>query len=46
MVDALADVELSGTQVLSEPDSDTLVSTVVPDAKIARYRVSAETAFA
>jgi predicted Zn-dependent protease len=46
MVDALADVELSSVQVLSEPDSDTLVPTVLPDAKIARYRVSAETAFA
>ncbi len=46
MVDALADVELSNVQVLSEPDSDTLVPTVLPAAKIGRYRISAQTAFA
>ncbi len=46
MVEALADVEFSDVQVLSEPDADTQSSTVLPDAKIARYRISAQTAFA
>lgn len=46
MLEALADVEFSNVQVLSEPDSDTNVPTVLPDAKIARYRISAQTAFA
>lgn len=46
MIDALKDVELSNTQVLSEPDSDTSVSTVLPDAKIAKYNLAAQTSFA
>jgi predicted Zn-dependent protease len=46
MVDALKDVELSDTQVLSEPDGDTGVSMVLPDAKIAKYNLAAQTSFA
>jgi predicted Zn-dependent protease len=46
MLEALKDVEFSDTQVLSEPDSDTSVSTVLPDAKIAKYNLAAQTSFA
>jgi PmbA protein len=46
MIAALKDVELSDTQVLSDPDSDTGVSTVLPDAKIAKYHLAAQTSFA
>jgi PmbA protein len=46
MVDALKDVEFSNTQVLTEPDSDTGYSSVLPDAKIAKYNLAAQTSFA
>jgi anionic cell wall polymer biosynthesis LytR-Cps2A-Psr (LCP) family protein len=46
MIDALKDVELSNAQVLSEPDDDTGYSTVLPDAKIAKYHLAAQTSFA
>jgi PmbA protein len=46
MIDALKDVELSDAQVLSEPDDDTGYSTVLPDAKIAKYHLAAQTSFA
>ena len=46
MLDALKDVELSNAQVLTEPDGDTGVSTVLPDAKIAKYNLAAQTSFA
>jgi PmbA protein len=46
MVDALKDVEFSSTQVLTEPDSDTNYSSVLPDAKIAKYNLAAQTSFA
>jgi len=46
MIDALKDVELSNTQVLSDPDADTGVSTVLPDAKLAKYHLAAQTSFA
>jgi predicted Zn-dependent protease len=46
MIDALKDVELSNAQVLTEPDGDTGYSTVLPDAKIAKYHLAAQTSFA
>jgi PmbA protein len=46
MLDALKDVELSNVQVLSEPDDDTGYSTVLPDAKFAKYHLAAQTSFA
>jgi predicted Zn-dependent protease len=46
MIEALKDVEFSNVQVLTEPDSDTGYSTVLPDAKIAKYHLAAQTSFA
>lgn len=46
MLDAFRDIEFSDTQVLTEPDSDTGYSSVLPDAKIARYHLVAQTSFA
>jgi PmbA protein len=46
MIEALKAVELSNQVVLSEPDSDTGVSTVLPDAKIPNYNLAAQTSFA
>jgi len=46
MIDALKDVEFSNAQVLTEPDSDTSYSSVLPDAKIAKYNLAAQTSFA
>jgi PmbA protein len=46
MLDALKNVEFSNTQVLTEPDSDTNYSSVLPDAKIAKYNLAAQTSFA
>jgi predicted Zn-dependent protease len=46
MVDALGNLELSDAQVLSEPDSDTGVSTALPAARIPGYRIVAQTSFA
>ncbi len=46
MVDVLKDVEFSDTQELTEPDSDTNTSSVLPAAKIANYHLAAQTSFA
>ena len=46
MIDVLKNVEFSDTQVLTEPDSDTNCSSVLPDAKIAKYHLAAQTSFA
>jgi predicted Zn-dependent protease len=46
MVDVLKEVEFSDTQVLTEPDADTNCSSVLPDAKIAKYHLAAQTSFA
>ncbi|HEX3868716.1 MAG TPA: TldD/PmbA family protein [Gemmatimonadaceae bacterium] len=46
MVDVLKDVEFSNAQVLTEPDSDTGYSSVLPDAKIPKYHLAAQTSFA
>ena len=46
MTNVLEDVEFSDTQVLTEPDSDTNVSSVLPAAKIANYHLAAQTSFA
>lgn len=46
MLDALKNMELSNAQVLTEPDSDTNYSMVLPDAKIANYHLAAQTSFA
>jgi predicted Zn-dependent protease len=46
MIDALKDVEFSSAQVLTEPDLDTNYSSVLPDAKIAKYHLAAQTSFA
>jgi PmbA protein len=46
MLDALKGVEFSNAQVLTEPDSDTNYSSVLPDAKIAKYHLAAQTSFA
>jgi len=46
MLDAFKDIEFSNAQVLTEPDSDTGYSSVLPDAKIAKYHLAAQTSFA
>lgn len=46
VLDALKNVEFSNEQVLTEPDSDTGYSSVLPDAKIANYHLAAQTSFA
>jgi PmbA protein len=46
MLDALKHVEFSNAQVLTEPDSDTGYSSVLPDAKIANYHLAAQTSYA
>ncbi len=46
MLDALKDVEFSNAQVLTEPDSDTNYSSALPDAKIGKYHLAAQTSFA
>jgi len=46
MLDAFRDIEFSNTQVLTEPDSDTGYSSVLPDAKIANYHLAAQTSYA
>jgi predicted Zn-dependent protease len=46
MLDALKNVEFSNAQVLTEPDSDTGYSSVLPDAKIPNYHLAAQTSYA
>jgi predicted Zn-dependent protease len=46
MIEALKDVEFSNTQVLTDPDADVGVSSVLPCAKIAKYNLAAQTSFA
>lgn len=46
MLDVLRNVEFSNTQVLTEPDSDTGYSSVLPDAKIPNYHLAAQTSYA
>jgi predicted Zn-dependent protease len=46
MVDALKHVEFSNDQILTEPDSDTGQSSVLPYAKIRNYHLAAQTSFA
>ena len=46
MIDALKHVEFSNHQVLTEPDSDTSLSSVLPDAKVPNYHLAAQTSFA
>jgi PmbA protein len=46
MIEALKHIELSNHQVLTEPDSDTGVSSVLPDAKMLKYHLAAQTSFA
>lgn len=46
MLDVLRNVEFSNAQVLTEPDSDTGYSSVLPDAKIPDYHLAAQTSYA
>ena len=46
MIDALKDAEFSSDQILTDPDSDTGCSCVLPYAKIAKYHLAAQTSFA
>jgi predicted Zn-dependent protease len=46
MLEVLKHVEFSNAQVLTEPDSDTGYSSVLPDAKIPNYHLAAQTSYA
>ena len=46
MVAVMKDVELSNHAVLAEPDSDLGFACVLPDAKIPRFNLAAQTSFA
>lgn len=46
MIDALKNAEFSTDQILTDPDSDTGCSCVLPYVKIAKYNLAAQTSFA